>query len=91
MTPREWFRRLCFGLDTVLSLDRLGFFIPYRHARSVAPPHAIRRSQPCSRTALPAMAAAIDALDAVAEDLKKIARDAHGAEAALGPGLVLRA
>ena len=38
MTPREWFRRLCFGLDTVLSLDRKGFFIPYRHARSVAPP-----------------------------------------------------
>ena len=25
MTPRAWFRRLCFGLDTVLSLDRLGF------------------------------------------------------------------
>ena len=38
MTPREWFRRLCFGLDTVLSLDRKGFFIPYRHARDVAAP-----------------------------------------------------
>jgi predicted O-methyltransferase YrrM len=76
MTPREWFRRLCFGLDTVLSLDRLGFFIPYRHARSVTPPKFYPAIAALFEDAAPERAAAIDAIEAVAEDLKKIARDA---------------
>src|SRR5687767_13259026 len=76
MTPREWFRRLCFGLDTVLSLERLGFFIPYRHARLVTPPQHYPAIAAMFEEALPEMAAAIDAIEAVAEDLKKIARDA---------------
>jgi predicted O-methyltransferase YrrM len=80
MTPREWFRRLCFGLDTVLSLDRLGFFIPYRHARSVTPPQHYPAIAAMFEAALPEMAAAIDAIEAVAEDLKKIAHDAKAPE-----------
>jgi len=76
MTPREWFRRLCFGLDTVLSLDRKGFFIPYRHARSVSPPARYPAIEELFEEALPEMAAAIDAVERVAEDLKTIAHDA---------------
>jgi predicted O-methyltransferase YrrM len=75
MTPREWFRRLCFGLDTVLSLDRLGFFIPYRHARSVTPPESYPAIARLFLDALPAMASALDAVEAVAEDLQRIGRD----------------
>lgn len=76
MTPREWFRRLCFGLDTVLALDRKGFFIPYRHARGVAPPQRYPAIEALFEAALPEMASAIDAIEAVADDLKAIARDA---------------
>jgi predicted O-methyltransferase YrrM len=76
MTPREWFRRLCFGLDTVLSLDRKGFFIPYRHARSVTAPPRYPAIEALFEDALPEMASAIDAIERVAEDLKAIAHDA---------------
>lgn len=80
MTPRAWFRRLRFGLDTVLSLDRLGFFIPYRHARTVTPPARYGAVAELFEAALPEMAAAIDAVEAVAEDLKKIAQDGKAPE-----------
>ena len=80
MTPREWFRRLCFGLDTVLSLARLGFFIPYPHAHSVTPPQRYPAIAALFEEALPEMALAIDAVEAVADDLKKIARDAEAPE-----------
>ncbi|WP_119302549.1 class I SAM-dependent methyltransferase [Dongia deserti] len=80
MTPREWFRRLRFGLDTVLSLDRLGFFIPYRYARSVTPPKRYPAIEAMFEEALPEMASALDALEAVAEDLTRIARDAKAPE-----------
>ncbi|HEV8391435.1 MAG TPA: class I SAM-dependent methyltransferase [Dongiaceae bacterium] len=76
MTPREWFRRLRFGLDTVLSLDRLGFFIPYRHARQVEPPARYPAVETLFEAALPEMASAIDAIEAVADELKAIAHDA---------------
>jgi predicted O-methyltransferase YrrM len=76
MTPREWFRRLCFGLDTVLSLDRKGFFIPYRHARSVRAPLRYPATEALFEEALPEMASAIDAIESMAEDLKAIRRDA---------------
>jgi predicted O-methyltransferase YrrM len=77
MTPREWFRRLCFGLDTVLSLDRKGFFIPYRHARDVAPPKHYAAIESLFEDALPEMASALDAIEAVAEELRAIAQDAR--------------
>ncbi|HEY1386762.1 MAG TPA: class I SAM-dependent methyltransferase [Dongiaceae bacterium] len=77
MTPREWFRRLCFGLDTVLSLDRKGFFIPYRHARAVVPATRYAAIASLFEDALPEMASALDAAEAVADDLEKIAPDAR--------------
>lgn len=80
MTPREWFRRLCFGLDTVLSLDRKGFFIPYRHARGVRPPGRYPAIEALFEAALPEMASALDAIEAVADGLKAIARDAKAPE-----------
>ncbi len=80
MTLREWFRRLCFGLDTVLSLDRKGFFIPYRHARLVDPPGRYPAIDALFDAALPEMAAALDAMEAVAENLKRIARNAPAPE-----------
>ena len=76
MTPREWFRRLCFGLDTVLALDRKGFFIPYRHARQVAPPARYAAIERLFEDALPEMASALDAAEAVAKELDAIAHDA---------------
>jgi predicted O-methyltransferase YrrM len=76
MTPREWFRRLCFGLDTVLSLDRKGFFIPYRHGRSVTAPLRYPAIEILFEDALPEMASAIDSIERVAEDLKAITHDA---------------
>ena len=35
---RGWWKRLQFGLPTVLGLAQRGFFIPYRHAGSIARP-----------------------------------------------------
>ena len=78
MTPREWFRRLCFGLDTVLALDRKGFFIPYRHARDVAAPARYPAMAALFDAAAPDMASALDAVESVAADLQKIASDAAG-------------
>jgi predicted O-methyltransferase YrrM len=66
---------LCFGLDTVLGLDRRGFFIPYRHARSVTSPQGYPAIGGLFEAALPEMAAALDSVEAVADDLKRIARD----------------
>ncbi|MEZ5830808.1 MAG: class I SAM-dependent methyltransferase [Dongiaceae bacterium] len=80
MTPREWFRRLCFGLDTLLSLDRLGFFIPYRHARSVTPPARYEAIAALFEAALPEMQSSLDALEALAEDLQRIQHDAPAPE-----------
>jgi predicted O-methyltransferase YrrM len=76
MTPREWFRRLCFGLDTVLQLDKKGFFIPYHRARTVTPPERYAAIETLFEEALPEMASALDAVEAVADDLLAIARDA---------------
>ncbi len=80
MTARTWFRRVCFGLDTVLSLDRLGFFIPYRHARAVTPPARYHAIAALLEAAVPEMESALDAMEAVAEDLKRIAREAKAPE-----------
>ncbi|MGH6893888.1 MAG: class I SAM-dependent methyltransferase [Dongiaceae bacterium] len=80
MTLREWWRRLSFGLDTVLSLDRKGFFIPYRHAKSVDPPARYAAVEGLFEAALPAFALALAAAEAVAEDLQRIAHDAPAPE-----------
>ncbi len=72
MTLRTWWRRLCFGLDTVTGLDRKGFFIPYARARSVAAPGRYEAAVRAYAAAEPAMEAALEALESLGADLLKI-------------------
>ena len=65
-------RRLLFGLQTVLGLARRGFFIPYARAESVAPPGPLAWVEARFEAALPAFAAAMDDLDALAPALRAI-------------------
>ena len=60
MTLRTWWRRLCFGLDTVTGLDRKGFFIPYARAKSVAKPGRYDAVTQAFVAAEPTMAAALE-------------------------------
>jgi predicted O-methyltransferase YrrM len=76
MTLRTWWRRVHFGLDTVMGLDRRGFFIPYRRARSVAAPGRYDAAARAFAAAEPVMAAALDALESFAADLQRIEIDA---------------
>lgn len=65
-------RRLRFGLSTVLGLKRLGFFIPYRYAAS-AVPAAYPALEPVFARAEPAMMAVLGEIEACAADLAVIA------------------
>lgn len=76
MTPRTWWRRLCFGLDTVTGLDRKGFFIPYARAKSVVAPGRYEAAVRAYAAAEPVMEAALEALEGLAADLCRIAPDA---------------
>lgn len=76
MTFRTWWRRLCFGLDTVTGLGRKGFFIPYARAGAVTPPGRYEAVVRAYAAAEPAMEAALDFLDSLAEDLARIETDA---------------
>ena len=76
MTLRTWWRRLCFGLDTVTGLDRKGFFIPYARARSVAAPSRYEAAVRAYAAADADMEAALAALEALGDDLLKIGVDA---------------
>jgi predicted O-methyltransferase YrrM len=76
MTLRTWWRRLCFGLDTVTGLDRKGFFIPYARAMSVAKPGRYDAVSRAFAGAEPTMEQALDALENFAPDLLKIEQDA---------------
>lgn len=73
MTLRTWWRRLCFGLDTVTGLDRKGFFIPYARAKSVVAPGRYEAAVKAYAAAEPVMEAALDALEGLGEDLRRIA------------------
>ena len=77
MTLRTWWRRLCFGLDTVLGLDRKGFFIPYARAGAVTAPGRYEAATRAYAAAEPAMEAALDALESLGGDLLQIAGDAE--------------
>jgi len=76
MTLRTWWRRLCFGLDTVTGLDRKGFFIPYARAKSVVAPGRYEAAVRAYAAAEPVMEAALEALEGLAADLRRIAPDA---------------
>ena len=73
---RERWRRLRFGLATVLGLRPLGFFIPYRYAGSVEPADysALR---PPFEVASPRFDDVLAAVEACADDLRRI-RDGAG-------------
>ncbi|WP_262269807.1 class I SAM-dependent methyltransferase [Microvirga yunnanensis] len=68
-----FWRRLRFGLATLLGVKPLGFFIPYRYAGSVEPQDypALR---PVFEAARPRFAQVLEAIDAHAEDLRAILR-----------------
>ena len=65
-------RRLLFGLQTVLGLARRGFFIPYARADTAAPPGPLEWVETRFEAALPAFAAAMDDIDALAPTLRAI-------------------
>ena len=69
-------RRLRFGFSTLLGLQRLGFFIPYRYAGSVEPLDypALR---PLFEAAHPRLHGVLEAIEAHAGDLRRI-RDGKG-------------
>ncbi len=64
-------RQLAFGLATVLGIARRGFFVPYRHAGSVAPIDYPALA-PLFQRAEPAMIALLDAVDELAPGLGRI-------------------
>jgi predicted O-methyltransferase YrrM len=66
-----FWRRLRFGLSTLLGLERLGFFIPYRYAGSVTAEDypALR---PLFDAATPSFDALLDAVESHAPDLVRI-------------------
>ncbi|MEE1611676.1 class I SAM-dependent methyltransferase [Microvirga sp. CF3016] len=68
-----FWRRLRFGLATLLGVKRLGFFIPYRYAETVAPQDypALR---PLFEAARPRFAEVLEAIESHAEDLRSIPR-----------------
>jgi hypothetical protein len=66
-----FWRRLRFGLSTLLGLKRLGFFIPYRYAGSVeAGDYPALR--PLFEAAIPRFDAVLDAVEGHASDLERI-------------------
>jgi predicted O-methyltransferase YrrM len=67
---RAW-RRLAFGLATILGLRPLGFFIPYRHAGSAAP-GAYPALEPLFAAAEPSFVSLLDRIEAFAADLDRI-------------------
>jgi hypothetical protein len=70
---RERWRRLRFGLSTVLGLTPLGFFIPYRYAGSVTPGD-YPALQPLFEASRPGFRDVLAAIEACADDLRRIAR-----------------
>jgi Methyltransferase domain len=70
----EW-RRIRFGVATVLGLKRLGFFIPYRYAASVEP-GAYPALLPLFRDAEPRFGEVLSAIESHAGDLIRIAQGA---------------
>jgi predicted O-methyltransferase YrrM len=70
---RQRWRRLRFGLSTILGVRPLGFFIPYRYAASVQPADypALR---PLFAKAEPRCREVLDAVESYADDLRAIRR-----------------
>ncbi|MBQ0821156.1 class I SAM-dependent methyltransferase [Microvirga sp. HBU67558] len=68
-----FWRRLRFGLATLLGVRPLGFFIPYRYAGSVEPQDYPALS-PVFEAALPRFTEVLEAIDSHAEDLRAILR-----------------
>jgi predicted O-methyltransferase YrrM len=73
---RTSWRRLRFGLATVLGLKPLGFFIPYRYAAS-AEPADYPALRPLFEDAAPRFREVLAAIEACADDLRRI-RDGEG-------------
>ncbi|HEX2136624.1 MAG TPA: class I SAM-dependent methyltransferase [Microvirga sp.] len=73
---RAPWRRLRFGLATVLGLKPLGFFIPYRYAAS-AEPADYPALRPLFEDAAPRFREVLAAIEACADDLRRI-RDGEG-------------
>ncbi len=69
---RGAYRRLLFGLQTVLGLARRGFFIPYAGANVVTPPKPLGWVEARFEAALPTFLAAMDDIDDLAPALNAI-------------------
>jgi len=69
-----FWRRLRFGLSTLLGVKRLGFFIPYRYAPSVAAADypALR---PLFEEARPRFEAVLESIETYADDLECLLRE----------------
>lgn len=70
---RSFLRYHGFGLTTLLGLQRLGVFIPYRYVGRLAPPDVLPEVESFFQAAEPTFAAVLDAVDGVAKDLLAIA------------------
>jgi predicted O-methyltransferase YrrM len=71
MTARETWRRLRFGVATLLGREARGFFIPYRYAAGVAP-QDYPALKPLFQAAQERMLGVLDAIEAHAESLGAI-------------------
>jgi hypothetical protein len=71
VTARETWRRLRFGVATLLGREARGFFIPYRYASGVTP-RDYPALKPVFRAAEDRMLGLLDAIDARAESLLAI-------------------
>lgn len=72
-----FWRRLRFGLSTLLGVKPLGFFIPYRYAASVGA-QDYPALKPYFEAAHPAFLRVLDAIEDLAEDLRRIGLQGSG-------------
>ena len=70
---RQRWRRLRFGLSTILEVKPLGFFIPYRYAAD-ARPRDYPALRPLFEKAEPRFHEVLAAIEAYADDLRAVAR-----------------
>lgn len=78
MLSRPRRRRLSMGLATVLGLRKRGFFLPYRYAASVQPPHGYPALEGSFRAATADFKARLDDIDALQPDIDALTKHDRG-------------
>ncbi|MEZ5931420.1 MAG: class I SAM-dependent methyltransferase [Alphaproteobacteria bacterium] len=77
LSRRRW-RRLVMGLETVLGLQKRGFFLPYRHAADMRAPDSYPALEPLFREAAGEFAAWLGRIETLAPDIEALVASGRG-------------